>query len=100
MGPLMKFNWEYIIIDEAHKIKNEDSQTSKRVRQIRSQYRLLLTGTPLQNNLHELWSLLNFLLPEIFSSADDFDDWFDLANKSNESLTDEEIAKKNDDIIK
>lgn len=47
MGPLMKFNWEYIIIDEAHKIKNEDSQTSKRIRQFKSNYRLLLTGTPL-----------------------------------------------------
>lgn len=47
MGPLQKFNWEYIIIDEAHKIKNEDSQTSKRIRQFNSKYRLLLTGTPL-----------------------------------------------------
>ena len=40
------------------------------VREIRSQNRLLLTGTPLQNNLHELWALLNFLLPDVFSSAD------------------------------
>ena len=39
-------------------------------------YRLLLTGTPLQNNLHELWALLNFLLPDVFNSADDFDSWF------------------------
>jgi SWI/SNF-related matrix-associated actin-dependent regulator of chromatin subfamily A member 5 len=100
MGPLMKFNWEYIIIDEAHKIKNEDSQTSKRIRQFKSNYRLLLTGTPLQNNLHELWSLLNFLLPQIFSSSDDFDEWFDLANKDNADLSEDEKAKKNDDIIK
>ena len=40
------------------------------VREIRSQNRLLLTGTPLQNNLHELWALLNFLLPDVFSSAE------------------------------
>jgi len=60
----------------------------------------LLTGTPLQNNLHELWSLLNFLLPTIFSSSDDFDEWFDLNNKDNVDLSDEEKAKKNDDIIK
>ena len=39
-------------------------------------FRLLLTGTPLQNNLHELWALLNFLLPDVFNSADDFDSWF------------------------
>ena len=35
-------------------------------------------GTPLQNNLHELWSLLNFLIPDVFSSAEDFDEWFDM----------------------
>ena len=96
----MKFNWEYIIIDEAHKIKNEDSQTSKRVRQLHSKYRLLLTGTPLQNNLHELWSLMNFLLPEIFASSDDFDDWFDLGSKSNALLSDQEKEKKNNEMIK
>lgn len=96
----MKFNWEYIIIDEAHKIKNEDSQTSKRVRQLRSKYRLLLTGTPLQNNLHELWSLMNFLLPEIFASSDDFDDWFDLGSKANALLSDKEKEVKNNEMIK
>ena len=39
--------------------------------------RLLLTGTPLQNNLLELWALLNFMMPEVFSSDDDFKLWFD-----------------------
>jgi SWI/SNF-related matrix-associated actin-dependent regulator of chromatin subfamily A member 5 len=60
----------------------------------------LLTGTPLQNNLHELWSLLNFLLPDIFSSSEDFDEWFDLGNKDNTEMSEEDKAKKNDDIIK
>lgn len=46
------------------------------VRLFKSKNRLLLTGTPLQNNLHELWALLNFLLPDLFSSAEDFDSWF------------------------
>ena len=59
-----------------------------------------MTGTPLQNNLHELWSLLNFLLPEIFSSADDFDDWFDLGAKGNEELTNEEKEIKNTEVVK
>lgn len=40
----------------------------------------MITGTPLQNNLHELWALLNFLLPDIFNSADDFDSWFNVSN--------------------
>ena len=39
---------------------------------------MLLTGTPLQNNLHELWALLNFLLPDVFASAEQFDEWFNL----------------------
>lgn len=47
--------------------------------------RLLLTGTPLQNNLHELWALLNFLLPEVFSSAEKFDEWFNVQDKDSEA---------------
>lgn len=71
-----KFNWRYLIIDEAHRIKNEKSKLSEIVREFKSTNRLLLTGTPLQNNLHELWALLNFLLPDVFNSSDDFDEWF------------------------
>ncbi|CAL4082715.1 unnamed protein product [Meganyctiphanes norvegica] len=74
---LKKFSWKYMVIDEAHRIKNEESLLSQIVRKFRSKNRLLITGTPLQNNLHELWALLNFLLPKVFSSAADFDAWFD-----------------------
>ena len=42
-------------------------------------------GTPLQNNLHELWALLNFLLPEVFSSAEKFDEWFNVQDKESEA---------------
>jgi SWI/SNF-related matrix-associated actin-dependent regulator of chromatin subfamily A member 5 len=59
-----------------------------------------LTGTPLQNNIHELWSLLNFLLPDIFSSSEDFDEWFDLGSKANSNLTDKEKEEKNNQMIK
>jgi len=98
MNQLLKFKWEYIIVDEAHKLKNEDSQISRRLRQLDSRYRLLLTGTPLQNNLHELWSLLNFLLPEIFSSSDDFDEWFNLGPTEVE-MTEMEKEKRNQNVI-
>ena len=57
---LLKFNWRYICIDEAHRIKNEKSKLAVTVRTFNTQFRLLITGTPLQNNLHELWALLNF----------------------------------------
>lgn len=65
---LKKFSWEYIIIDEAHRIKNVDSLLSQIIRTFTSRGRMLITGTPLQNNLHELWALLNFILPDVFSS--------------------------------
>ncbi|KAJ1930665.1 chromatin remodeling complex Adenosinetriphosphatase [Tieghemiomyces parasiticus] len=73
---LRKISWEYIVIDEAHRIKNENSALSQIVRLFPTRNRLLITGTPLQNNLVELWSLLNFLLPDVFRSAEDFDTWF------------------------
>ena len=73
---LKKFDWHHIIIDEAHRIKNEHSVLSQVVRTLPSKHRLLITGTPLQNNLHELWALLNFLLPEIFADSSVFDELF------------------------
>jgi SWI/SNF-related matrix-associated actin-dependent regulator of chromatin subfamily A member 5 len=70
--------WRYLVIDEAHRLKNEDSHFSQNIRVLNTEHRLLLTGTPLQNNLHELWALLNFLLPDVFSSSEEFDEWFNL----------------------
>lgn len=67
---LNKLQWRYLVIDEAHRIKNEKSKLSEIIREFQTAHRLLLTGTPLQNNLHELWALLNFLLPDVFNSSD------------------------------
>jgi len=77
-GALAKIAWRFLIIDEAHRLKNEASQFSQNVRHLNTEHRLLLTGTPLQNNLHELWALLNFLLPDVFASSEQFDEWFNL----------------------
>lgn len=71
-----KFDWQYIVIDEAHRIKNEQSMLSQIIRLFHLKHRLLITGTPLQNNLHELWALLNFILPDVFGDSDAFDAWF------------------------
>ena len=73
---LKKIAWKYIIVDEAHRIKNEESSLAQNMRLFNSRNRLLITGTPLQNNLHELWALLNFLLPDVFGDAAAFDGWF------------------------
>ncbi|KAJ5871438.1 Peptidase aspartic catalytic [Penicillium soppii] len=83
---LKKFAWEYIIIDEAHRIKNEESSLSQIIRLFNSRNRLLITGTPLQNNLHELWALLNFLLPDVFGDSEAFDQWFSNQNSDQDTV--------------
>ncbi|KAI9735857.1 MAG: hypothetical protein M1834_001322 [Cirrosporium novae-zelandiae] len=83
---LKKFAWEYIIIDEAHRIKNEESSLAQIIRVFSSRNRLLITGTPLQNNLHELWALLNFLLPDVFGDSEAFDQWFSSQNDDQDKV--------------
>ncbi|KAJ7568362.1 hypothetical protein O6H91_01G029300 [Diphasiastrum complanatum] len=73
---LSKIIWHYIIIDEGHRIKNASCKLNAELKHYQSNHRLLLTGTPIQNNLEELWALLNFLLPSIFNSSEDFAQWF------------------------
>jgi SNF2 family DNA or RNA helicase len=74
---LKKFEWRYIVIDEGHRMKNAKCKfVSVLGSEYSSTHRLLLTGTPLQNSLGELWSLLNFLLPKVFNDCDDFEKWF------------------------
>ena len=74
---LAKVKWIHMIIDEGHRMKNANSKLSETLtHHYHSDYRLILTGTPLQNNLPELWALLNFVLPKIFNSVKSFDEWF------------------------
>lgn len=74
------FVWRYCVLDEGHKIKNDKSDVSHSLQSLSAEYRLLLTGTPLQNNLKELWALLHWLFPEVFTAdtADNFSQAFDL----------------------
>lgn len=95
---LRKFSWRYLIIDEAHRIKNENAQLSQVVRMFTTQARLLITGTPLQNNLHELWALLNFLLPDVFSTSEVFQKWFSCVEAA-ESQSAESDTRKQQEII-
>ena len=78
-GSLKKIAWQYAIVDEGHRMKNNQSKFAVTLgTQYHTRRRVLLTGTPLQNNLPELWALLNFLLPAIFNSAETFDQWYDI----------------------
>ena len=76
--------WSYVVLDEGHKIKNHETLTAKSLQHIDAQYRLILTGTPLQNNLVELWSLLYWLYEDVFSliCIDSFEKAFDIKNDS------------------
>lgn len=74
---LSKIRWKYMIIDEGHRMKNHHCKLTQILNTFYiAPHRLLLTGTPLQNKLPELWALLNFLLPSIFKSCTTFEQWF------------------------
>ncbi|PAV22924.1 SNF2 family DNA-dependent ATPase [Pyrrhoderma noxium] len=88
---LKKMSFAYIIIDEAHRIKNVDSILSQIVRAFTSRGRMLITGTPLQNNMKELFALLNFICPEIFS---DYSDLESFLHKDDSGASDDQEANK------
>lgn len=90
---LQSHDWKILIVDEGHRIKNTHCRLIRELRMYGNTHRLLLTGTPLQNNLAELWSLLNFLLPEIFDDLGSFEMWFDVERLSIENA-EEKIVKE------
>uniref|UniRef100_A0A2S2NSL2 Lymphoid-specific helicase n=1 Tax=Schizaphis graminum TaxID=13262 RepID=A0A2S2NSL2_SCHGA len=98
---LKKVNWKYITIDEGQKVKNANAHISKCLREFNCTNKLILTGTPIQNDMSELWSLLNWLMPKIFDQLEDFNSWFviDKFFDSNDKIIN--MAKKDEllDII-
>lgn len=74
------FVWRYCILDEGHKIKNDQTAISLALQGLQAEHRLLLTGTPLQNDLREMWALLHWLYPDVFidKTADLFKEAFDI----------------------
>lgn len=107
--------WHYLVLDEAHNIKNFRSQRWQTLLHFRTRARLLLTGTPLQNNLTELWSLLFFLMPSDstetgiagFTGLQDFTSWFkkpvdQILKQGRETMDDEarELVHKLHDVLR
>ncbi|XWS42046.1 hypothetical protein CRYUN_Cryun17cG0134900 [Craigia yunnanensis] len=91
---LKHYEWKYVVVDEGHRLKNSNCKLVKELKHLHAGNKLLLTGTPLQNNLAELWSLLNFILPDIFQSHEEFESWFDFLGKINGEVSKEEIEEK------
>ncbi|CAI6333206.1 unnamed protein product [Periconia digitata] len=73
---LKPLNWNYVVLDEGHLIKNSKSKTSQAVKNFQSNHRLILSGTPIQNNVLELWSLFDFLMPGFLGSEKVFQERF------------------------
>ncbi|CAH8435177.1 unnamed protein product [Schistosoma turkestanicum] len=82
-----KTAWSYIVLDEAHAIKSTSSLRWKILLSFKCRNRLLLTGTPIQNTMQELWALLHFIMPTLFDSHDEFANWFSRDIESQASAT-------------
>ena len=94
---LKRFDFKSLVIDEGHRLKNFKCKLLRCLREVKAESKVLLTGdpccfshepgkkvpstvgTPLQNSLSELWSILNFILPEIFTRLETFEKWFDFS---------------------
>jgi SWI/SNF-related matrix-associated actin-dependent regulator of chromatin subfamily A protein 2/4 len=96
---LCKIKWRYLIIDEAQRMKDRESKLSRDLDYFECQNRLLLTGTPLQNDISELWALLNLLLPHVFDSYSAFQSWFSTDGDGDKPGADEWLMKEKRVIV-
>ncbi|KAG4302704.1 hypothetical protein PCANB_001049 [Pneumocystis canis] len=92
-----RIKWQYMVLDEAQAIKSSNSSRWKNLLDMKCRNRLLLTGTPIQNTMQELWALLHFIMPSLFDSHDEFSEWFskDIEShaQSNTSLNEQQLQR-------
>ncbi|KAJ2952402.1 hypothetical protein O0L34_g6710 [Tuta absoluta] len=93
--------WRYLILDEAQNIKNFKSQRWQMLLNFQTDRRLLLTGTPLQNSLLELWSLMHFLMPAVFASHSHFREWFaDVAAAAEGAARNDALVRRLHEVLR
>ena len=73
---LLPLEWGYVVLDEGHRIRNPDTHIAIVCKQLLTPHRLILTGAPLQNNLNDLWSLMDFIYPGKLGTCQAFSDHF------------------------
>eukprot|EP00736_Rhodelphis_marinus_P004393 Rmarinus@m.21360 len=76
LSDLVSIPWSVVVVDEAHRLKNQKGRLNTALRQLKCKLKVLLTGTPLQNNSEELWTLMNVIDPKRFPSVTQFDQEF------------------------
>mmetsp|Transcript_15154 Transcript_15154/g.46849 ORF Transcript_15154/g.46849 Transcript_15154/m.46849 type:complete len:589 (-) Transcript_15154:74-1840(-) len=96
---LSHFKFKYLVIDEGQRVKNRDCRLVRELKKLNTENRLLLSGTPIQNTLEELWSLLNFVNPQIFDDLQVFQSWFGFRNIGKETQVDDIIDDESKDRI-
>ncbi|KAL1535107.1 DNA helicase [Salvia divinorum] len=102
-----ELTWDYMILDEGHLIKNPSTQRAKSLLQIPCRHRIIISGTPLQNNLKELWALFNFSCPQLLGDKKEFKDNYEyfISRGNEKNASDREkhigssVAKKLRDCI-
>ncbi|KAK7150298.1 hypothetical protein R3I93_011523 [Phoxinus phoxinus] len=98
-----RVKWQYMVLDEAQALKSSTSVRWKILLQFQCRNRLLLTGTPIQNTMAELWALLHFIMPTLFDSHDEFNEWFSKdieSHAENKSAIDENQLSRLHMILK
>lgn len=92
-----RIKWQYMILDEAQAIKSSQSSRWKSLLGLQCRNRLLLTGTPIQNSMQELWALLHFIMPSLFDNHEEFSEWFskDIEShaQSNTQLNEQQLRR-------
>jgi len=96
---LEKYRWQYLIVDEGQRVKNRNCRLIRELKCLDTQNRLLLSGTPIQNTLEELWSLLNFVNPTIFDNLEVFQSWFGFKNIGTETQVDDILGEEREQAI-
>ena len=94
---LQKFSFRAVILDEAQFIKNPGAQVTQSVKQLKSEHRLALTGTPLENRLLDLWSITDFVQPGYLGTQDQFTETYEPRGADAESA--QRIARRRLDMI-